>query len=194
MGRALAAALSPLLAGFDEGQRRGCSRRDFGASRQQLNEEGVADTRLVDLMVGGILERSRDLFMLTPAGAREVRRALAVAGADGVVEVVGPVPDQVPVLPHYDADLRRLTYGGLLVKELPDAAVNQEVVLLAFEEEGWPRAIDDPLPGVDGLDPRQRLKDTVTRLNHCQREVLMVFHRCGRSSRVWWEVAGGEAR
>jgi hypothetical protein len=136
------------------------------------------------------MERSGDQFALTPKGVRAVRASPIGPEPEGVV-VVGPADDGV--LPCYDAELRRLTLGGLLVKELTDSAVNQEVVLLAFQEEGWPAALDDPLPGVNGLDPRQRLKDTVTRLNRSQREARVVFHQLARGTRIRWEVPGRRA-
>jgi hypothetical protein len=186
-----ATALGALLASFEEAERRGCSRWQIGVSRQQLRKAGLAGEPLLDLLVAGLMERSGDQFALTPKGVRAVRAAPAGPGAD-VMAAAGDV-DGGGVLPCYDADLRRLTLGGLLVKVLPDSAVNQEVVLLAFQEEGWPRVIDDPLPGVDGLDARQRLKDTVTRLNRSQREARVVFHRLGRGTRVRWEVPGRRA-
>jgi hypothetical protein len=187
----VAAALRALLAGFEEAERRGCSRWQFGVSRQQLRKAGLAGEPLLDLLVAGLMERSGDQFVLTPNGVRAARAAPAGHG-EGVSVAVGHA-DGGGVLPCYDEELRRLTLGGLLVKVLPDSAVNQEVVLLSFQEEGWPRALDDPLPGVDGLDPRQRLKDTLTRLNRSQRVARVAFHRLGRGTRVRWEVPGRRA-
>jgi hypothetical protein len=186
----VATALRALLAGFEEAERRGCSRWHLGVSRQQLRKAGLAGEPLLDLLVAGLMERSGDQFAMTPKGVRAFRASPIGPAPDGVA-AAGPADDGV--LPCYDADLRRLTLGGLLVKVLPDSAVNQEAVLLAFQEEGWPQVIDDPLPGVNGLDPRQRLKDTLTRLNRSQREARVVFHRLTRGTRVRWEVPGRRA-
>ena len=56
----------------------------------------------------------------------------------------------------------------------------------AFEEEGWPEAIDDPLPGVSGIDPYERLHDAVGRLNRAQKEASIRFERDGTGKRVLW--------
>ena len=41
----------------------------------------------------------------------------------------------------------------------------QEAILEAFEEEGWPPAIDDPLPPHPEQDPKRRLRNTIKSLN-----------------------------
>src|SRR5262249_44432444 len=50
--------------------------------------------------------------------------------------------------PKWDADRRELWYGAVLCKRYRRPAPNQEKILAAFEEDGWPGRIDDPLdPG-----------------------------------------------
>ena len=49
-------------------------------------------------------------------------------------------------LPSWDAQRRVLQLGNELVKLFRVPAPNQEAVLSAFEEEGWPFRVDDPLP------------------------------------------------
>jgi hypothetical protein len=69
----------------------------------------------------------------------------------------------------------------LLVKAYRRPAPNQELVLAAFEEEGWPPQIDDPLPGSYELDTKQRLHDTIVRLNRNQQH--------GSAKGLCWEWA-----
>ena len=48
--------------------------------------------------------------------------------------------------------------------------------LAAFEEEGWPACLDDPLPGGDQVDAHKRLLNAVQRLNGDQVTHLLRFH------------------
>jgi len=93
-------------------------------------------------------------------------------------------------LPRWDAARRELCLDGRLVKRFRRPAANQEIILAAFEEEGWPPAIDDPLPGAPGIDPRERLHEAVRRLNGSQKDAGIHFERDGSGCRVLWRVRG----
>jgi hypothetical protein len=93
-----------------------------------------------------------------------------------------------PPRPHWNADRRELTYRGRLVKRYRRPAANQERILAAFEEEGWPAAIDDPLPGEPNADPRERLHEAVRRLNGRQQQAQILFERDGTGGRILWRV------
>ena len=67
--------------------------------------------------------------------------------------------------PSWDRSRRCLFVGGLLVKRFRQRAPNQELVLDAFTEEGWPVSIDDPLPFSRELNPAHRLASTAARLS-----------------------------
>ena len=60
-------------------------------------------------------------------------------------------------------------------------------MLTAFEEEHWPRRIDDPLRPIEGQDSKQRLRDTIRTLNAKQENVLIRFHSDGTGEHVIWE-------
>jgi hypothetical protein len=75
------------------------------------------------------------------------------------------LPDAERVVPHWDATQRELAVDGQVVKQYHVPARNQERVLAAFQEEGWPDRIDDPLPGRPDHDPKRRLNDTIKKLN-----------------------------
>ena len=69
------------------------------------------------------------------------------------------------VKPHYDTARRELTVAGKLIKRFRRPSKNQVGLLMAFEEEGWPEMIFDPLPGEANVDAKHRLRDTVYHLN-----------------------------
>jgi hypothetical protein len=70
-------------------------------------------------------------------------------------------------------------------------AANQERVLAAFEEEGWPVHIDDPLPPSPDQDSKRRLHDTINSLNRNQKCPLIRFVGDGTGQGVRWEFVGG---
>jgi hypothetical protein len=91
--------------------------------------------------------------------------------------------------PHWDSKRRRLTFRGRVVKEFGCPAPCQELILAAFEEEGWPSCVDDPLPGVAGLDAKKRLRRIIEDLNGCQRHRLIRFRGNGLGTGIRWEPA-----
>lgn len=46
-------------------------------------------------------------------------------------------------------------------------AINQELLLAALEEEGWPTRIDEPLSRTPDIDPKVRIHDAIKALNRC---------------------------
>ena len=60
------------------------------------------------------------------------------------------------VIPTWDRDRQELRLGDEIIKCFKTPAPNQELILAAFEEEGWPVHIDDPLPPHPEQDPRRR--------------------------------------
>ena len=68
-------------------------------------------------------------------------------------------------MPKWDAELRELRLGSQLLRRFRQRASCQEAILSAFEEEGWPARIDDPLPPKSGHDAKRRLHSTIENLN-----------------------------
>ena len=97
--------------------------------------------------------------------------------------------DGQPILPVWDADLRRLWVVSILVKAFTGPAANQELILTAYQEEDWRRMVDDPLPPLKDMDAPTRLGKAITRLNGRQHPKLLIFHACRNSSAVVWEWA-----
>jgi hypothetical protein len=90
--------------------------------------------------------------------------------------------------PLWVSTRRELSLDGTIVKRFRVPAQNQELILSAFEEDGWPEQIDDPLPISGGIDPRTRLHDTVNRLNRRQTNDLLRFHGNGNGTGVCWRL------
>jgi hypothetical protein len=62
-------------------------------------------------------------------------------------------------------------------------------VLLVFQESGWENPIDDPLPPTAGIDPKDRLHDTIKCLNRRQQIPLLHFGGDGTSEGVVWKYS-----
>jgi len=92
--------------------------------------------------------------------------------------------------PYWDSRLRELRLGRVLVKRFRQPSANQERILAAFQEEGWPERIDDPLPPDPEHDPKERLRATVKALNRNQQHRLIRFQSDGRGQGVLWEPVG----
>lgn len=91
-----------------------------------------------------------------------------------------------PELPCWDGALRQLRWAGQLVKEFRVPAANQEAILTALEEEGWPPYLDDPLPPTNDIDPKARLHDAIKNLNRKQINRLLCFRGNGNGEGVLW--------
>ena len=92
-----------------------------------------------------------------------------------------------PIVPKWLRDRRELRLGDRVVKQFKVPAPNQETILAAFEEEGWPYRIDDPLPPHMDQDPKRRLHDTINKLNRHQRHTLVHFRGDGTGRGICWE-------
>jgi hypothetical protein len=131
--------------------------------------------------------------VLTPSGvavAREICSAepvIAMSRARVGIFQHGMV-EEAP-RPRWDQQRRQLRVGSEIVKEFKLPSPNQETVLMAFEEDGWPPRIDDPLPPVAQLDPRRRLHDTIKALNRKQKRELIRFRGDGSGEGIRWEPA-----
>jgi hypothetical protein len=129
--------------------------------------------------------------VLTAAGAGVVR-STSPGGAR--LRMSGATPSEVrgaaafqPV-PRWDRDRRELLLGGRLVKRFRQRAPVQETILAAFEEEGWPPAVLDPLTPQPGLDPKQRLHSAINALNRAQNSPGVRFRGDGTGQGICWQV------
>lgn len=122
-----------------------------------------------------------------------VRRCFAANDQEDEVAGTSRTSDAVPraipfdvARPQWDGERRVLTVGGEVVKQFRLRAFNQEIVLSAFEEEGWPFSIDDPLSPIPDIPPKRRLSQTIKSLNTGQLCPLLRFRGDGSGERVCW--------
>lgn len=89
-------------------------------------------------------------------------------------------------LPDWCPNNRILKIDGKIVKHFKWPAPNQEKLICAFAEQGWPSHLEDPLPP-NGVCPKQRLHDTIKCLNRNQVNKLIKFRGDGTGQGVRWE-------
>lgn len=191
---------------------------DFAAEITSLTELGVTGSVLRWLVCRGYAKCLREItqpgdkerrfepvdnlslnlqscFVLSRKGMLFARAALALSG-DGAAGV--PADDSAGnsaqqhngLAPRWDARRRELRLARKLLKRFRVPAPNQEAILAAFQEEGWPNCIDDPLPPKGDLSPQRRLHDTIKALNrkHRQKPPLIHFLGNGTGKNVVWEL------
>jgi len=88
---------------------------------------------------------------------------------------------------RWDLAGRRFFLGSILIKAFRVPASNQQLILTAFEEQGWPDCIDDPLHPKDGLDPKRRVRDAVAGLNRSHKRRMIRFGSNGSGSGIRWD-------
>lgn len=92
-------------------------------------------------------------------------------------------PDIKPVWDGYHG---RLFWGKEIIRKVHDplSATNIVAVLDAFQEQGWPERIVDPLPG--GRNPL-RLQETIKTLNGKLIQKRIVFFGPGTGQHICWK-------
>lgn len=151
---------------------------------------------------------ARTCFVLTDKGIAHAKQISGHANSQDIVSVkridtingngnqITPpltslsngVSAQGPSRPAWDAERRCLRFNGMTVKHFKWTAQNQEAILSAFEEEGWPPRIDDPLPPQPDQDSKRRLSDTIKCLNRKQDNPIVRFRGNGTGEGIIWEV------
>jgi hypothetical protein len=93
----------------------------------------------------------------------------------------------VVALPIWDSSRHELWLGNHLIKQFKHRSPNQEIILAAFQEEGWPVSVRDPLRPLQEVDSKRRLNDTIKSLNHHQVKEMMRFRGDGTGEGIIWE-------
>jgi hypothetical protein len=213
---ALHGALTLLLRAYDYAQEVDCSPCDFAVDFQTLRAHGLTKIDLKWLELKGYVqcsanrtpgERANETspppgsrkpaedtqVILTDAGAAAVRSGLArvAEGNDRVEPSAVPAQGMLTgehLVPRWDPVRRELWVGNQLVKRYRQPAPNQERILTAFEEEGWPEYIDDPLPPEPAHDPKYHLHVTISNLNRNQLFRCLRFCGDGHGQGVRWQL------
>jgi hypothetical protein len=140
-------------------------------------------------------------FVLTERGRlfaqngtdRALTRSVAATAGDAIhlfdeASANGTAADGSHSRPRWDALRRELSLDEVVIKRFRVPAPNQECILAAFQEEGWPDYIDDPLPKSNGTDPKARLHDAINRLNGRRAGNLIRFHGNGKGNGIGWRA------
>jgi hypothetical protein len=209
--------LSILLEAYDYALQLQCSIWDFAVEISALRRTGLTNSDLRWLAYQGIVEHAaegamasslsgrtfhrtgtltftkRTCFVLTKAGAA-LARTRCESPAPAPLDKPETPPSAVagPPVPKWDMERQELRVGALVVKQFKVPAPNQEIILAAFQEEGWPPRIDDPLPPHAEQDSKRRLHDTITTLNRHQKHRLIRFSGDGSGEGVRWEFVSPE--
>ena len=91
---------------------------------------------------------------------------------------------------RWDNERRELRAGPLVVRCDRTPSPNQEAVLAAFQEEGWPPRIDDPIRPEGDMAPKPRLHDTIRCLNRHHQADVIHFKGDGTGEGICWQVRG----
>jgi hypothetical protein len=171
-----------------------------------LLSQGLAEHRLERTRAGDSARRfarssstslglsPRDCFILTEGGCHFASRA-SRGGTSGGLPIPTAPPPASPrpapcnlhaEFPVWDSMLHELRLGRGVVKRFTRPAAAQELILSAFQEEGWPLAIDDPLPAQFNQDPKRRLHYTIRNLNRGQRPLCIRFFINGNGETIRW--------
>ena len=121
----------------------------------------------------------RSCFVLSRQGMEKMQKLQLTAPISASGKLIVPV---------WNPRLRELRFCGQLVRKFKWRAPNQEAVLQAFEEGGWPDLVDDPLDFEFGMDSKQRLHDTIKCLNRSHKRPLIRFHGDGTGRGVLWRT------
>jgi hypothetical protein len=137
------------------------------------------------LHITGRLIVNNSCYVLTEAGCVMAEK-LVMQVSPGITQSSQKQTESL--LPHWDSNLRELSFRSCLVKRFRTPAHCQEFVLKAFENVNWVRRIDNPLPKDSGVDTSQQLRDTVRRLNSNQHNFQkLLFFRDGTGNGICWE-------
>jgi hypothetical protein len=200
-----------LLQAYDYSRELQRSAWDFAVEIHILRDAGLSNSDLRWLVCQGYIEHASEskptaegsrvfdrtgtltfakgtCFVLRQSGVAAARR-----GPDSAAQAHNALEPEIalentPQVPEWDKERQELRVVGLVVKQFKVPAPNQELILAAFQEEGWPPRIDDPLPPQPNQDTKRRLHDTIATLNRHQKHRLILFSGDGSGEGVRWEL------
>jgi len=177
--------------GLVEHQREVTLEGDDGRSFRPTGDLTFPEATCFILTYAGVSLASRSRPAAT-AGASPSSSSPAAANVRVTINrnssINGEGPQSEPSVPTWDAERRELRIRGYTVKQFKWTAANQEPILSAFEEEGWPHRIDDPLSPQPDMDTKRRLCDTIKCLNRKQSNPLVHFHGDGTGEGITWKL------
>lgn len=208
-GRSAEAGLALLFQARESARRLNEDPWEFAVEIDELKAAGMTVNDLRWLMISDFLDHASDVstaesvarqfreagrrrfsrrscFVLTSSGLAFATRVLAIE-PHPVMTTVPRMLSGPSVRPVWDPVRHELSLAGRVVKRFKQHSPNQEAILTAFEEEGWPGGVLDPLTPDPRQDPKQRLRDTIKNLNRHQIDEMIHFSGDGSGQRVLWE-------
>lgn len=183
----------------------------FAINLAEVHEAGATSTDLRRLVHDGLVEyrvectaaRTRrrqfqewhnlslphgSCFILTKPGIAVAEQILSEdASANAGERASGERSARFADRPGWDRALRILSCGDKFRKVFRQVAPRQTLILEAFEEQGWPERIDDPLPREQGMDRIRLLRDTLRNLNRTLRGWPIRFAADGTKRGIRWQ-------
>jgi hypothetical protein len=209
----LKGGLALLWRGFEYARDLDAEYWEFAVGCDVLYQAGLSAIDLRWLIARGYVESApkvnqangrrgdgKNAFILTKAGAALAWQVLArtmppvpyIGWEKGHASPYAPVELKLDKQkPRWDRDRKELRLGEYVIKQFRWAAVNQETILMAFEEEEWTTRIDDPLPQNLNQDPKCRLHDTIKCLNRNHKKRLIHFSGDGTGEGILWTLLDG---
>ena len=151
-----------------------------GIVEHRIEVTGDSDERRTFQHRPAVRFDERSCFVLTSKGDSAISTNSSVAARRTL--------ERCHLVPVWDRERGEFRLGTHLIKEFKLPSPNQEAILNAFEEEGWPPRIDDPLPPHPNIDPKRRLHDTIKSLNRNQRDPRLRFRGDGTGQGVRWDA------
>ena len=93
-----------------------------------------------------------------------------------------------PSIPHWDATTGVLSFKSQPVKRFRRPAPSQQAILNAYQENGWPPRIDNPISQECERVSSRRLLDAIRALNRHHEQQLIRFSGDGNGDGVLWEA------
>ena len=96
---------------------------------------------------------------------RLARVLLRAAGDPSLAALAAAAGGRASARPLWDRDRGVLWWAGVVVKRVRPDGANQRAVLDAFQAQGWPAFVADPLTHCRGIRVKTRLRQTIRSLN-----------------------------
>jgi hypothetical protein len=132
-------------------------------------------------------------FVLTELGASLARAACPPPSRGDSITPSGQGGDSAArETPVWESTQGELRFRGRLVRRFRNAASHQRAILDAFESQGWPERLKDPLPYPENrrINLKRRLRDTIKNLNRDHETRCLHFYAADAGRAVGWQRLG----
>ena len=150
---------------------------EFCIGIQPVEEFGLSKIDLKWMLLKGFIKEVADETH-SPRAIYVTERGLAFLLAQALQKLK----------PKWLPEKRQLTFNGRVIKQFRVPSCNQEAVLMAFEEEGWPSRIYDPLIPKNGIEMKRRVTETIKSMNRWHKQKVIRFFGDGTGRGICWRL------